>query len=84
VTETGPNLGDLGVRAGVMGAIRHPGRTCIVYLNEAGVSRFILVPHQEEIAAWNHVLEREWAALERYEVFDVTPAVSQWAARQSG
>jgi hypothetical protein len=84
VTTDGPNLRDLGVTAGVMGAIRYPSRICIVYQDDSEAHRFILVPYAEEIAAWRQVREREWTALEVYEVLDVTPAELQWVARASG
>jgi hypothetical protein len=75
------NLRELGVTAGVMGHIRYPGRICFVYLDESGDTRFILVPYEEELAVWKHLVDRELSALEGYEMLDVDPIVSQWAAR---
>jgi hypothetical protein len=50
-------------------------------LDESGDTRFILVPYEEELAVWKHLVDRELSALEGYEMLDVDPIVSQWAAR---
>jgi hypothetical protein len=63
-----------------MGDFRIPGRTCYVYLDEAGAARFISVSCAEEMVAWDHVLEGKWAELEGYEVLNTAPGVTQWAA----
>jgi hypothetical protein len=65
-----------------MGEIRRPRRVCFVYIDEAGESRFILVPYAEEVAAWRNALDGEWAELGRFEgLGDVPGEVVEWAGR---
>jgi hypothetical protein len=76
VDGSSATLAELGAKVGILTHVHRPGHLCVLYEDESGAYRRIWVPAREMTPAWESVMEKNWAALQRYPAVEETTLAS--------